>query len=209
VGMVAETVIDRKFLVAAGLFLLVILVMLARTVSPANPLSTESGRVQHAFKGIFASVSKKEAAPLPWITPVRAGTMSYTDGSKASLWVPKPSPQGNRSNCFYVDVPRKDGASGFSDSSCTVQKSPVILERQGSIVVGFVSMESATQASVSVRDITFKVPITHGYFLLPGALSADSNAKFTVTFSDPTGWTCAGTEILAPGSSRSESCVIP
>jgi hypothetical protein len=200
---------DRKLQFAVGLFFFVIFVILARTNPPANPITTESGRVHKAFEGIFSAVSKKEAVPLPWITPVQAGTVSYPDGSKKSLWVPKPSPQGNRSNCFYVDEPRKGGASGFSESSCVVQKSPVILERQGSIVVGFVSMTSATQASVSVRDLTFQVPITHSYFLVPGTLSADPNAKFTVTFSDPTGWTCKGTEVLAPGSSTSEECVIP
>ena len=200
---------DRKLQFAAGLFFFVIFVILTRTTSPANPMTTESGRVQNAFKGIFVTISKKEAVPLSWITPAHAGTVSYSDGSETSLWVPRPSPQGNRSNCFYVDEPRKGGASGFSESSCLVQKSPVILERQGSIVVGFVSMKSATQASVSVRDFTFKVPITYGYFLVPGALSADPNAKFTVTFSDPTGWTCQGTEVLAPGSSTSEECVIP
>jgi hypothetical protein len=170
--------------------------------------STESKRVQQAFEQMSTTVSNKEGVPTPWIIPRHVGAASYPDGSKASLWVPMPSPQGVRSNCFYVDEPNKDGASGFSDSSCVVQKSPVILERQRSIVVGFVNMARASQASVSVLDLTFKVPITYGYFLVPGDLSVDPNAKFTITFSEPTGSACKVTDVLAPGSSASEECVI-
>jgi hypothetical protein len=170
--------------------------------------SAESKRVLQGFQQMSLTVSSKEGFSTPWLVPTHVGRASYPDGSKASLWVPKPSPQGNRSNCFYLDERRNGGASGFSDSSCAVQTSPVILERQGSIVVGFVSMARATQASVSVLDLTFKVPITYGYFLVPGDLSVDPNAKFTITFSEPTGSACKVTDVLAPGSSASEECVI-
>lgn len=176
---------------------------------PAPPLmSTESGRVQNAFDGIFSTVSKKEVVPLPWITPVQAAVVSYPDGSKASLWVPKSAPDGNRSSCFYVDQPRKGGASGFYDSLCSVPKSEVILERQGHVVVGYVRMTKARFATITSGGITVDAPITFGYFIFPGVVSEDPKAKFAISFIDPGGATCKVVDLPAPGSSASVECVI-
>ena len=198
----------KKFRLAAGLFFFVIIVILVKTGSPTNPMATESRRVQNAFDGIFSAVSKKEAVPLPWITPVRAGTVSYTDGSKASLWVPKATPEGNRSSCFYVDQPRKGGASGFYDSLCSVPKSEVILERQGPVVVGYVRMTKARFATITSGGITVDVPITFGYFIFPSIVSEDPKAKFAISFIDPGGATCKVVDLPAPGSAASIECVI-
>lgn len=172
------------------------------------PMATEFGRVQNAFEGIFSAVSKTGAVPLPWITPVRAGTVSYTDGSKASLWVPKSSAQGNRSSCFYVDQPSKGGASGLSESLCRVPKSEVILERQGHVVVGYVRITKAHFATISSGGITVEAPITFGYFIFPSSVSQDPRAKFAISFIDPGGAACKVVDIPAPGSSASIECVI-
>lgn len=198
----------KKMQIAVSLFFLVIIVIVIRTGSPTNPMTTESGRVQHAFNAMLTAVSKNEALPLPWMTPVRVGTVSYTDGSKATLWVPKSSPQGNRSGCFYVDQPRKGGASGFYDSLCSVPKSEVILERQGSVVAGYVRMTKAHFATITSGGTTVDAPITYGYFIFPSRVSEDSRAKFAISFIDPGGATCKVVDLSAPGSSASIECVI-
>lgn len=197
-----------KGLWALILVVSVIVTRLIATPSSTPLMTTESGRVQNVFDGIFSTVSKREAVPLSWITPVRAGTVSYADGSKASLWVPKAAPEGNRSSCFYVERSRKSGASGFSESLCSVPKSEVILERQGSVVIGFVRMTMANFATITSGEITLDAPITHGYFIFPSALSDDLEAKFAISFIDPGGATCQVTDIPAPGSSASIECVI-
>lgn len=197
-----------KGLWALILVISVIIAKLVATPSSLPAMETESGRVQNAFDGIFSAVSKKEAVPLPWITPVRAGTVSYADGSKASLWVPKATPEGNRSSCFYVDQPRKGGASGFYESLCNVPKSEVILERQGSVVVGFVRMTKASFATIISGGITVDAPITFGYFIFPSAVSEDPKAKFAISFIDPGGATCKVVDLPAPGTSASIECVI-
>lgn len=197
-----------KGLWALILVISVIITRLLATSSSFPPMATESGRVQNAFDGIFLAVSKKEAVPLPWITPVRAGTVSYADSSKASLWVPKATPEGNRSNCFYVDQPRKGGASGFYNSLCSVPKLEVILERQGYVVVGYVRMTKAHFATITSGGITVDAPITFGYFIFPSVLSEDPKAKFAISFIDPGGATCKVADLPAPGSSASIECVI-
>lgn len=198
----------KKLQIAASLFFLLIVVIVVRTGSPTNPMTTESGRVQQAFKAISTAVSKSESGPLPWITPVRAGTVTYSDRSKASLWVPKSSPQGNRSICFYVDQPRKGGASGFSYSWCRVSRSEVILERQGRVVVGYVRMTKAHFATISAGGLTVEAPITFGYFIFPSIVSEDPKAIYAISFVDPGGATCKVADLLAPGSSASIDCVI-
>lgn len=199
---------SRKFWLAAGLLLFVIIVILVRTGTPTNPTNSAFGGVQHAFESIFSTVSKKEAGPLSWITPVPAGTVSYPDGSRASLWVPKSSPLGNRSSCFYVEEPRKTGASGFLESLCTIPNSEVILERQGSVVIGFVNVTKAKFAAISSDGITVEAPITFGYFIFPSTLSRDPKLKFTISFIDPGGATCKVKDLLAPGAADSIQCVI-
>lgn len=199
---------DRRIRLAAGLFLFVVVVIVTRTNTPTNPMTTESGRVQQAFNSIFLAVSKNEKPPLSWISPVRAGRVAFSDGSKVSLWVPKSSPQGNRSTCFYVDQPGKRGASGFYDSLCSVPKSEVILERQGPVVVGYVRMSKAPFATITSGGITVGAPITNGYFIFPSRLSGDPRAKFAISFIDPGGAICKVAGLSAPGSSASIECVI-
>lgn len=172
------------------------------------PMATESGRVQNAFEGMFSAVSKKEVVPFPWLIPVQAGVVSYPDGSKVSLWVPKSAPEGNRSSCFYVDQPSKGGASGFYDSLCSIPKSEVILERQGPVVVGYVRMTKAHFATIASGGITVDAPITFGYFIFPSVVLEDRKAKFTISFIDPGGATCKVVDLPAPGSSASVECVI-
>lgn len=176
---------------------------------PAPPLmATESGRVQNAFEGMFSAVSKREAVPLPWLTAVQAGVVSYPDGSKVSLWVPKAAPDGNRSGCFYLDERNKRQGAGFYESLCIVPKSEVILERQGAVVVGYVRMTKARFATITFGGMTVDAPITFGYFIFPSALSEDPKAKFAISFIDSGGATCKVVDLPAPGSSVSVECVI-
>jgi len=170
--------------------------------------STESKRVQNAFNAMFLAVSTKDAVPTRWLTPEHAGSVTYTDGSKASLWVPKTAPNGNRSSCFYVDQPRKGGASGFYDSLCSVPHSEVILERQGRVVVGYVRITRARFATITSGGITVDAPITFGYFIFPSVVSEDSKAIFAISFVDPGGATCKVVDLPAPGSATSIECVI-
>lgn len=170
--------------------------------------STESKRVEQAFVQMSITVSNKEGVPTPWLVPMHVGVASYSDGSKASLWVPLPSPQGVRSGCFYVDQPSKGGAFGFYDSLCRVAKSEVILERQGRVVVGYVRMTKAHFATINSAGITVDALITNGYFIFPSVVSADPNARFTISFIDPGGATCKVVSLPAPGDSTSVQCVI-
>lgn len=172
-------------------------------------MTTKSGRVQYSFDKIFLALAKKEGVPTPTLPPVRADVASYPDGSKASLWVPNPATLEPRSHCFAVDVVRdKSGSAGFFDSLCLAPKSQVILERQNSVVVGFIGRTKATKALVAVLDQTFVVPMIFGYFLVPSSLTGDPKAKFTVTYTEPGQATCKVTNLPAPGTSASMECVI-
>jgi len=198
----------RKAFMGLTLVLGVLAFGLIAAPSTRNSVNTEAGRAEHTFNAMLLAVSKQEPTPVSWLTPVHAGMATYADGSKASLWVPRTSPQGNRSNCFYVDKPRKGGASGFYESACLMPKASAIMERQGSVVVGFVSMARARQVTVSVLGRAYVVPITNGYFLVPGVLSLDPSAKFTITYTEPGQATCTVRDILAPGVSPGGECVI-
>ena len=197
-----------------GLFLLILIVsvLTANLVihqSPPPLMSTESGRVQYAFNEIFTAIAKKEAVPAPTLSPVRADVASYPGGSKASLWVPNPATFEPRSNCFAVDVVRnKSGSAGFFESSCLEPRAEVILERQNSVVVGFIGLTKASKASVTVLDQTFVVPMVFGYFLVPSSLTGDPKAKFTITYTEPGQATCKVINLPAPGISTSKECVI-
>ncbi|HUW87675.1 MAG TPA: hypothetical protein VMW30_04775 [Candidatus Paceibacterota bacterium] len=186
----------------------VIFTRLIATPASIPPIATESGRIQNAFNEMSVVVIKKEGVPAPWLTPVHAGTVSTLDGSKVSLWVPKPSPLGIRSNCFYVEERRKGGSSGLTENSCIVPKSEVILERQGFVVIGFVRMTKANFATITSNGVTLKAPITFGYFIVPSALSGDPKGKFAISFIDPGGATCKVADLPAPGDSASIQCVI-
>lgn len=186
----------------------VIITKLAAAPSSLPPMATDLGSVQQAFQQISLAVAKKEGVHSLSLTPVRADVISYPDGSKVTLWVPNPASLGIRSDCFYVEQPRKGGASGYIKFSCAVPKAEVILDRQGSIVVGFIRFTKAPFATITSNGVTLKVPITFGYFLFPSALSEDSKARFTISFIDPGGASCQVDDLPAPGSSASIECVI-
>ena len=167
-----------------------------------DPMGTsEKTRVEHAFHLMSIAVAQKEGVPSLELSPVRAGVASYPDGTKASLWVSDPMPLGTRPLCYYVDENIAGGASGYSDSACGVPGTDVILERQGAIVIGYIGLTPARTIFVTVNGSTTKLPITLGYFILPGALSTDPNAKFTITLMSKTG-DSLGTvrDLMAPGS---------
>jgi hypothetical protein len=166
--------------------------------------STESGRVQQAFEQMATTVSNKEGVPTPWITPMHVGVASYSDGSKASLWVPKPSPQGVRLNCFYLDEPSVGGATGYIEALCMkhmldwlctsglggqcIQPGKVVnLARNGSIVIGSVGLWPAHSVFVTTNGMTTRLPIKYGYFIIPGSLSEGWTTKFTITLLDTNG----------------------
>lgn len=170
--------------------------------------STETKRVQYAFQQMTDTVSKKEGVSTPWLTPIHAGVVAFSDGSKASLWVPKASPVGDRADCFYVDKPDKTGGSGYFYFACSPPKAPVILQRQGLVVVGFISETKASFATVTSGQTTVKVPVTYGYFIFPSAVSVDPLARFTISFSQPGQATCKTSSLMAPGFANSVECVI-
>lgn len=177
--------------------------------STRSPEDTELGRVQNAFNGMSALVAKKVGVPPSWLTSVRAGVVSYPDGSTASLWVPKSASGGLRSGCFYVDQSRNGSAiGGFSVASCAIPKSEVILERQGSIVVGFERMPRVPAARITSGGITVDAPITLGYFIFPSSVSMNPKAMFTITLIEPGGASCKVTDLVAPGSSTIVTCEI-
>ncbi len=170
--------------------------------------STETKRVQHAFQQITDNISKKEGVPTLWLTPVRAGDAKYPDGSKASLWVPKPSPQGDRSNCFYVDQIKKNTSYGYIYFECNSPKAAVVLQRQHAVVVGFLSDPKANFVTVTAGRSTARVPVTFGYFIVPGAISSFPLAKFTITYTDLHQATCEVVDLGAPGSVDAARCTI-
>lgn len=185
-----------------------VIVILVNIVSPKLTSTTEAGGVQQAFQQISSAVAKKEGVHSLSLTPVRADVISHPDGSKVSLWVPNPASLGIRSDCFYVERSRKSGRSGYMKFSCMAPRAEVILDRQGSIVVGFIRFTKAPFATITSNGVTLKAPITFGYFLFPSALSEDSKARFTISFIDPGGASCKVDDLPAPGSSASIECVI-
>ncbi len=198
----------QKFWFACSVFIAVIGTLTWMQLRIDPNASTESKRVHYAFKQITDNISKKEGAPTPWLTPVRAGEATYSDGSKASLWVPKPSPQGDRSNCFYLDQIKKNTSYGFIYFECNIPKAAVLLERQHAVVVGFLNDKKANFVTVTSGGAKVTVPVTYGYFIVSGAISTFPLAKFTITYTDPGSATCKVEIPMAPGSANSGVCVI-
>lgn len=200
----------KKLQIAASLLFLLIILIVVRTSSPTNPMTTESGRVQYSFKTIFSVLEKEGGVSTQLhLPPVRVDVVSYPDGSKASLWVPNSAILEPRANCFAVDVVRDNsGSAGFFESSCLKPKSEVILERQGPVVVGYVRMTKAHFATINSGGVRVDAPITYGYFIFPSVVSEDPKAKFAISFIDPGGATCKVVDLPAPGNSASVECVI-
>ncbi|HUX65798.1 MAG TPA: hypothetical protein VMV42_01500 [archaeon] len=185
--------------------------------------SAEFKRVQHAFQQMSLAVAKSEEVVSLELAPVHAGTASYPDGTKASLWVTNPAPLGIRRGCFYIDEQRKSGGfeygtSGYGEFACVIPGKgwactsgmgggcvqpgkQVTLERQGSIVIGYVGLWPARTVSVRAHGTISKLPVTLGYFILPGSLSTDPATKFTITLMSKAGVSLGTvTDLNASGS---------
>lgn len=172
--------------------------------------STESGRVQDEFKAIFSTLAKVQGNPtlLP-LPPVRVDVAFFSDGSKASLWVPNFAKMKPRSNCLGLYLSQGENWSGGSiESLCSAPKSGVILGRQNSVVVGFIGVTNAREVSITVLDVTVTVPMVFGYFLVPGSFSVDPKTKYTITYTEPGSATCKVSNLVAPASSRAMQCVV-
>lgn len=166
--------------------------------------ANERGRVQEAFHRISTDVSQQFGLSSLELTPVRAGTTSFSDGTRASLWVTNPAPIGIRSHCFYVDITGGRSASGYSESACGEPRKDVSLEHIsiGSSVIGYIGIWPARTVFVTVNGTTTRLPITHGYFILSGKLSVDPKAKFTITLMNKDNESLITvTDLLASGSS--------
>lgn len=202
-----------------GLFAIAIIAIVAWLSFHVDPMaSTESKRVQQAFYQMSLAVAKNEEVASLELTPVHAGTASYPDGTKASLWVTNPAPLGIRAGCFYVDEQRRGGAFGYSESACIAPMKgwacttgmgggcvqpgkSVILDRNGPIVIGYVGLWPARTVSVTANGTTTKLPVALGYFILPGSLSIDPASKFTITLMSKAGVSLgAVTDLKASGS---------
>lgn len=193
--------------------------------------SAEFKRVQHAFQQMSLAVAKSEEVVSLELAPVHAGTASYPDGTKASLWVTNPAPLGIRRGCFYIDEQRNSGvfeygASGYGEFACVIPGKgwactsgmgggcvqpgkQVTLERQGSIVIGYVGLWPARTVSVTANGTTTKLPVTLGYFILPGSLSTDPATKFTITLMTKAGVSLGTvTDLKASGSATITPTII-
>ncbi|OIQ76735.1 hypothetical protein GALL_415790 [mine drainage metagenome] len=180
---------SRQGIAAASLVAVMLLltggyVWALNTSGPSN--ANEAGRVQKAFKQMSADVAQKQSLSALAFVPVPVGSTSLADGSRTSLWVTNPDPLGVRSYCFYVDVTKGRSASGYSESACGEPGKEVTLERTdiGSSVIGYVGLWPASFVFVTVNGATTRLPITLGYFLLPGKLSMNPNTSFTITLMD-------------------------
>ncbi len=188
----------------AGLFVLTVFAIAVWfTLHDYQMKSNEATRVQQGFDHISVAVAQKAGLTSLKLAPVYAGTVSYSDGTKASLWVSNPAPLGIRSGCFYFDITTRGLASGGqSNTICGEPGSDISLERTGigTGVVGFVGLWPARTVSVTAAGITSKLPVTFGYFIVPGSQSVDPTVKFAITLMSKDGvvlGTVAG--LKAPG----------
>lgn len=168
---------------------------------PAN--ANNGGMVQSAFQNMSVTVAKKEGVVSLELIAVHVGNASYPDGTKASLWVTNPDPLGIRSQCFYIDMPAKGGGSGQMDTACGVPGTDVSLERAGtgSSVIGFIGLWPAPTVSVTANGTTIQLPVTLGYFILPGSLSVNPAEKFTIKLMSNAGLVLGTvTDLKASGS---------
>lgn len=164
--------------------------------------ATAEGRAQHAFRQMSVAVAQKEGVKSLELVPLRAGDASYSDGTKASLWVTSPVPLGIRSHCFYVDMTaHRSATGGYAEFACGVPGTEVTLDRNGAIMIGYVGLWPVRYVSVTSNGITDKLPVTLGYFILPGVMSVDPAAKFTITLMSKTyGSLGTVTDLKASGS---------
>ena len=171
-------------------------------ITSTSPIGrTETERVQRAFQRMSVDVAIKDHVPSVKLVPVHLGVESYSDGTSASVWVTGPTPEGILSRCFYIDITGNGSASQFGQSACGGPGGIVALDRFGPIVVGDIGTLPAVNVFVNFTDLSIQVPVTSGYFLVPSAVSANPNAKFTITLMGRAGKPIGMvTDLTAPGS---------
>ena len=172
-----------------------------RVVSTSPIGKTEAERVQSAFQRMSLDVAIKDHVPSVKLVPVHLGVESYSDGTMASMWVTGPTPKGILSRCFYIDITGNGSSSQFGQSACGGPGGIVTLNRFGPIVVGDIGTLPAVTVSVNFTDLSIQVPVISGYFFVPGAISTNPNAQFTIILmgrgGKPIGMV---TDLTAPGS---------
>ena len=129
----------------ASIAIAVAVATLAGCSNQAAPtITTESDRVQQAFHRMSVDVAQKDGVTSVKLTPLRAGSASFPDGTTASL--------------------STSGRSGRSGPGKNVS-----LSRNGSIVIGDIETWPAQTVQVSVNGITAQPSVTSGYFIVPRA----------------------------------------
>jgi hypothetical protein len=171
-------------------------------ITATSPMGkTEAERVQSAFQRMSLDVAIKDHVPSVKLVPVHLGVESYSDGTKASVWVTGPPPKGVRARCFYIDITGNGSSSQFGQSACGGPGGIVSLNRFGPIVVGDIGTLPAVTVFVNFSDLNIQVPVISGYFFVPSAISTNPNAQFTITLigrsADPIGIV---RNLMAPGS---------
>jgi hypothetical protein len=106
------------------------------------------------------------------------------------MWVSGNVSQMLTSHGYYLDFTsnKSKGTSGMSSwGSITAQE--VSLDRaMGSVVLGIVGHGWGVRSvRVLVHGSSVDLPVTEGYFLVPGDLTADISEKFTITLLDDWG----------------------
>lgn len=206
----AKRISSIQYVFASFLVIAVIAIVMGYNFKPASaPLvTTEAQRVQIAFQELSIDVAKKDHLPSVKLIALRAGVESYANGTKASVWVTGPTQRGVLSRCVYVDITSPKSVFSGAESACGGPGRSVSLNRFGPAVVGDIQTLPTKSVFVSVGDVTFQLPVTSGYFVVPAAFSKDQKAVFTISFTESGGSTCKVVDLPAPGSSATMECVI-
>lgn len=160
-----------------------------------SPTTPEGQRVAHAFADMSLEVAHEDGYASSWSSPKLAGRTSLPDGARVSLWVVSNVSKGTTVTGYYVDLVRdkSKGTSGTSAWSQAPAQQVSLGRVLGSVVVGNVSSPAANSVRVSVDGRSVELPVTYGYFLVPGELTSNASATFTITLLDQSG-TPFGTE---------------
>jgi len=183
-----------------------------RSTSTAN-----SGKTLKSSFPISLGIANRDGVSFLALTPVHAGDVVSPDGMKSSVWVADSSRTGVRSRCFFIEIitpspatsSRKPGlsAGGFPqryiENECGDPGSEVSLFRFSSVVVGFVGSSPAATVRVLAKGMSADLPVTSGYFVIPGGLSVDPNTKFKILLFRK-GWysISIAQDLSAPGSAN-------
>lgn len=161
----------------------------------------EAERVQGAFARMSKDVAQKDGITPTKLAAKRAGATLFPDGTKATLWVTGSTSSQVRSRCFYVDVTLNRSAATAGQSGCGQPTNVVALTRVGAIVIGDVGSWPARTARLFGAGNTVDFPVTNGYFLVSGDLSAGSDKTFRIALLNEAGVSLGTvTGLQAPGS---------